>query len=76
MLLQSLRAHCKAPVSKEKLRPGGLAPSEWTQSINAIRDILVAAYSVPSANIMRRVAYHPPIVVTPFLLALLGSNFK
>ena len=38
-----------------------MAPSEWTRSVRAVRDIPVAAYSAPSVNTMRRVAYRPPI---------------
>jgi len=45
-------------------------------SIRAIRDILVADCSVLGVNTMRRFAYHPPIAVSPFLLALSISNFE
>jgi hypothetical protein len=36
----------------------------------------VADYSAPGVNAMRRVAYRPPIAVSPFLLALSVSYFK
>jgi len=55
---------------KKHFRPCRMAPSEWTPSIRAIRDIPVAAYSVPGTNTTRCVACHPPIAVSPFLLAL------
>jgi len=64
------------PISKRHLRPGRMAPSEWTRSVRAVRDTPVADYSAPSINTTRRVAYHPPIAVLPYLLALSVSYFK
>jgi len=63
-------------ISKKYFRPGGMAPSEWTRSVRAIRDTPVADYSARGLDTMRRVAYRPPIAVSPFLLALSVSNFK
>ena len=63
-------------ISKKYFRPGGMAPSEWTRSVRAVRDTPVADYSARGLNTMRRDAYRPPITVSPFLLALLVSNFK
>jgi len=63
-------------ISKKYFRPGGMAPSEWTRSVRAVRDTPVADYSVPGLNTTRHVAYRPPIAVSPFLLALSVSYFK
>jgi len=52
------------------LRLGGLAASEWTCSVRAVRDTPVADYSMPGVNTTHRVAYRPPIAISPFLLAL------
>jgi len=57
-------------ISKKHFRPGGMAASEWTRSVRAVRDTPVADYSSPGVNTTRRVAYRPPIAVSPFLLAL------
>jgi hypothetical protein len=57
-------------ISKKQIRLGGLAASEWTRSVRAIRDTPVEDYSAPGVNTTRRVAYCPPIAVSPFLLAL------
>jgi len=54
-------------ISKKHFRPGGMAPSEWTLSVRAIRDTPVADYSTPGVNTTHRVAYRPPIAVSPFL---------
>ena len=66
----------KMRISKTHFCPGGIAPSEWTRSVRAVRDTPVADYSAPGANTTRRVAYRPPIVVSPFLLALSVSYCK
>ena len=63
-------------ISKKHFRPGGMAPSEWTRSVRAVRDTPVADSSVPGVHTMRRVAYRPPIAVLQFLLALSVSYFK
>jgi len=63
-------------ISKKYFRPGGMAPSEWTRSVRAVRDTPVADYSARGLNTTRRVAYRPPIAVSPFLVALSVSNFK
>ena len=63
-------------ISKNHLRPGGMAPSECFRSVRAIRDTPVADYSAPGVNTTRRVAYSPPIAVSPFLLPRSVSYFK
>jgi len=63
-------------ISKKHFRPGGMAPSEWTRSVRAVRDTPVADYSVPGANMTRCVAYRSPIPVSPLLLALSVSCCK
>ena len=57
-------------ISKNHFRPGGMVPSEWTRYIRAVRGTPVADYSVPGTNTTCRVAYRPPIAVSPFLLTL------
>jgi len=64
---ETIKASC---ISKNHFRPGGMAPSEWTRSVRAVRATPVAGYSAPSAKTTRRVAYRPRIAVSPFLLAL------
>jgi len=44
-----------------------MASSEWTRSVRAIRDTLVADYTVRAINTTRRIAHRPPIAVLPFL---------
>jgi len=71
--------HCslwRSDISKKHFRPGGMAQSEWTRSVRAVRDTPVADYSVPGVKTTRRVTYRPPIAVSPFLLALSVSYFK
>jgi len=63
-------------ISKKYFRPGGMAPSEWTRSVRAVRDTPVVEDSVPGVNTTHRVEYHPLIAVSPFLLALSVSYFK
>jgi hypothetical protein len=46
-------------MSKKHFRPDGMAVSEWTRSIRAVRDSPVADYSAPGDNTMRRIAYRP-----------------
>ena len=53
-----------------------MAPSGRMRSVRAIGDTPVAAYSAPGVNTTRRIAYPPPIAVSPFLLALSVSYFK
>jgi hypothetical protein len=57
-------------IRKKHFRLGGMASSEWTRSVRAVRDTLVADYSTCSVNAMCRVAYCPLNAVSPFLLAL------
>ena len=63
-------------ISKKYFRPGGIAPSEWTRSVRAVRDTPGADYSAPGIKTTHRVTYRSPIAVSPFLLALSVSNFK
>jgi hypothetical protein len=63
-------------ISEKYFRPGGMASSEWTCSVRAVRDTAVADYSAPGLNTTRSVAYRPPIDVSPFLLALSVSYFN
>jgi len=57
-------------ISKKHFRPGGMAPSEWTRSVRAVRDTPVADYSGPGVNTTHHAAYCPLIAVSPFLLTL------
>jgi len=63
-------------ISKKHFRPHGIAGSEWTRSVRAIRNTPVADYSAPGVNITCRAAYRPPIAVLPLLLALSVPYFK
>jgi len=63
-------------ICKKYLRPGVMAPSEWTCSIRAVRDTPVEDYSAHGFNPTHCVPYRPPIAVSPFLLALSVSYFK
>jgi len=63
-------------ISKKTMFLGGMAPSEWMRSVRADRDTPAGAYFMPSANTTRRVVYHPPIDVSPFLGVLSVSHFK
>jgi len=65
-----------ALISKKYIFAGGMAPSEWTRSVTAIRGTTVTDYSPPGLNTMRHIAYRPPITVSQFLLALLVVNVK
>jgi len=69
-------AICLIPISKKYFRPGGMAPADWTHCFRAVRDTVVVDYSVPGINTTRRVAYCPPIAVSPVLLALLVTYCK
>jgi len=68
--------HITGHISKKHFRLGGMAPSEWTRSVRAVRDTLVADYSAPGANTTGHVAYRPLIAVSLFHLALLVSYCK
>jgi len=63
-------------ISKKIFRSGGMALSEWTRSVRAVRDTLVADYSVPGVNTTRRVVYRPPIAVSLSLRVPSVSYFK
>jgi len=72
----SLMCKWQDDISKKQFRPGGMAPSEWTHSVRAIRDTPVADYPAPGANTTHRVVYRPLIAVSPFPLALSASYCK
>jgi hypothetical protein len=57
-------------ISKKHFHLGGMALSEWTHSVRAVRNTLVADYSTRGVNATRRIAYCPLNAVLPFLLAL------
>ena len=63
-------------ISKNHLRLGGMALSEWMRSVRAVRETPVADYSAPGIITTRCVACRPLIAVSPFLLALSVSYFK
>jgi hypothetical protein len=65
-----------AASAKFFFHPGGMALSEWMRSVRSVRDTLVADYSAPGLNTMRRVAYRPPIAEYLFLLTLSVPYFK
>ena len=65
-----------AHISKKHFRQGGMAMSEWTCSVRAVRVTPVADYSAPGVQTTHRVTYRPPIAVSPFLLALSVSYLK
>jgi hypothetical protein len=56
--------------------PGGMALSEWMHSGRAMRDTLVADYSVPGVNLMLRIPYHPLIDVSQCHLVVSVSNLQ
>ena len=62
--------------AKKYFRPGGMAPSQWTGSVRALRDTPVADYCAPGINSTRRIPYRPLIAVSPCLLVLSVCNFK
>jgi len=62
--------------SRRYFRPGRMAESEWTRSVRAVRDTLVADNSAPGINSTRRVPYRPQIAVSPYLFVLSVSCFK
>jgi len=80
--LDTLEAHCNHSTStstasaKKDFCPGGMAPSEWTHSVRAVRDTLVVYYSAPDVNTTHQVAYCPPIAASLFVLAVSVSYFK
>jgi len=61
-------------ISKKHFRPGGMAPSEWTRSVRAVRDTPVADYSAPGINTTSRVAHRRPIAVSLFLPQILQEH--
>jgi len=67
---------CSRCISKRHCRPGGMAASEWTHTVTAVRDTPVADYSTPGGNTTRCVPYPPPIAVSPCLLPLSVSYCK
>jgi len=65
-LLDDTRAAINIHQQKH-FRPGGMAPSELTRSVRAVRDTQAEDYSAPGINTTRHVAHRPPIAVSPFL---------
>jgi hypothetical protein len=63
-------------ISKKYFSPGGMARSEWTQSVRSARDTQVADYSAPGLMTTRHVTDHPLIGVSQFLLSPSVSYFK
>jgi len=63
-------------ISRKIFSSGKMALSEWMRSVRAIRDTLVADYSTPGINAMRRVVSRPPIAVSAFIRVLSVSYFK
>jgi hypothetical protein len=57
-------------INKKLFRPGSMAVSEWMRYVRAGRDTPVADCSAPGVINMHRVACHPPITVSQFLLVL------
>jgi hypothetical protein len=51
-------------ISKKHFHPGGMAASEWTRSVRAVRDTPVAVYSAPGINTTRCVAYNSSITLS------------
>ena len=70
MTLFEICKSSQSNISKKRLHLGGLAQSEWTRFVRAIRDTPVADDSAPGINRTRRTAYRPPITLSPFLLVL------
>jgi hypothetical protein len=66
--------HCC--ISKKHFCLGGMAASEWTRTVRAVRGTPVVGYSTPSVNPTHCIAYRPPIPVSPFLLTLSVSYSK
>jgi hypothetical protein len=58
-------------ISKKHFCPGGMAASEWTRSVRAVRKTAAVDFSTPGINTAHRVAYRPRITVLPIVLALL-----
>jgi hypothetical protein len=63
-------------ISNKYFLPGGMAPSEWTRSVRAVRNTLLPDYSASGINSTRLVPYRPVIAVLPFILVLSVSYFK
>jgi hypothetical protein len=76
MLPGKLSRNIKVHISKKIFCSGGMALSEWTRSVRAVRDTPVADYSAPGVNTTRRVVYRPPIAVSLSLRVLSVSYFK
>jgi len=63
-------------ISNRTFSLGGLAPSELTHSVRAVRVTTVANCSAPGINTRYRVPYHPPIKVSLVRPAWPVSYFK
>jgi len=69
-LLTQHYGHLRLQHQQKHFCLGGMASSEWMRFIRAVRETTVADSSLPGVDTTRRVAYRPPIAVSPFLLAL------
>jgi hypothetical protein len=58
-------------INKKHLCQGGMAPSEWTRFVSAVKDTPLADYSTPGVNTTRCVAYRPPIAASSRSVGLL-----
>jgi len=67
---------CMQCISKNRCGPGRMAASERMHSIRAVRDTQAGNYSAPDVDTTRRVAFGPPIAISPFVLPLSVSYFK
>jgi hypothetical protein len=63
-------------ISKKYFRLGGMALSECTRCVRAVKNTPVVNYTTPGLKTTRRIAYRPPIAVSPVLVALSVSYFK
>jgi len=63
-------------ISKKHFRLGGMAASQWTHSVRAVRDTPVADSSPHGINTRHHIVYRHPITVSPCLLALSIFHFK
>jgi hypothetical protein len=63
-------------ISKKYFCLGGMAPSEWTRSVRAIRDTLVVNCSGPGLNTTRRVAYRLRSLFHRFFSLCRSPNYK
>jgi hypothetical protein len=63
-------------ISKTILRLGGMALSEWTPYVRAVRDTPVEDYFTSGVNTTHRVVYRPAISISLGLIVLSVYDFK